>query len=63
MTDLLYVKVKFKQIVDYAFTLRAILKGAKDQFNGIVGQYPDNIDFALPDKPKMIFSSAKKIIG
>lgn len=50
VTDLLDVQVKFEQAKADALTLRANLKGAKDQFNAIVGQYPDNTDFALPNK-------------
>ncbi len=50
VTDLLDVQVKFEQAKADALTLRANLKGAKDQFNAIVGEYPENTDFALPNK-------------
>ena len=50
VTDLLDVQVKFEMAKADALTLRANLKGAKDQFNAIVGEYPGEIDFTLPNK-------------
>jgi outer membrane protein TolC len=50
VTDLLDVQVKFEMAKADALTLRANLKGTKDQFNGIVGQYPEAADFTLPNK-------------
>jgi len=50
VTDLLDVQVKFEMAKADALTLKANLKGAKDQFNGIVGQYPEGSDFTLPNK-------------
>ena len=50
VTDLLDVQVKFEMAKADALTLRANLKASKDQFNGIVGQYPGETDFILPNK-------------
>lgn len=50
VTDLLDVQVKFEMAKADALTLRANLKASKDQFNGIVGQYPGEADFTLPNK-------------
>ena len=49
VTNLIGVQVKFKQAKADALTLRANLKGAKDQLNTIVGQHPENTGFALPN--------------
>jgi protease secretion system outer membrane protein len=50
ITDLLDVQVKFEQAKANDLTLKANLKGAKDQFLQITGMYPDHNDFILPNK-------------
>ena len=50
VTDLLDVQVKFEQAKANDLTLKANLKGAKDQFFQITGQYPEHNDFILPNK-------------
>jgi len=50
VTDLLDVQVKFEQAKADAYTLKANLKSARDQFNAIVGDSPSNMDFLLPNK-------------
>ena len=50
VTDLLDVQVKFEQAKADAYTLKANLKSSRDQFNAIVGDYPSNMDFLLPNK-------------
>jgi protease secretion system outer membrane protein len=50
VTDLLDVQVKFEQAKANDLTLKANLKGAKDQFFQITGQYPSHNDFILPNK-------------
>lgn len=50
ITDLLDVQVKFEQAKANDLTLKANLKGAKDQFFAITGIYPDHNDFILPNK-------------
>ena len=50
VTDMLDVQVKFEQAKANDLTLKANLKGAKDQFFQITGIYPDHNDFILPNK-------------
>ena len=50
ITDLLDVQVKFEQAKANDLTLRANLKSAQDQFYAITGEYPDKMDFVLPNK-------------
>jgi protease secretion system outer membrane protein len=50
ITDMLDVQVKFEQAKANDLTLRANLKAAQDQFNAIVGVYPEKNDFILPNK-------------
>jgi protease secretion system outer membrane protein len=50
VTDMLDVQVKFEQAKANDLTLRANLKAAQDQFNAIVGVYPEKNDFILPNK-------------
>jgi outer membrane protein TolC len=50
VTDLLDIQVKFEQAKANDLTLKANLKGAKDQFMAITGMYPDGTDFILPNK-------------
>ena len=50
VTDMLDVQVKFEQAKANDLTLKANLKAAQDQFNAIVGVYPEKNDFILPNK-------------
>jgi protease secretion system outer membrane protein len=50
VTDLLDVQVKFEQAKANDLTLKANLKGARDQFMAITGHYPESNDFILPNK-------------
>jgi protease secretion system outer membrane protein len=50
VTDLLDVEVKFQQAKANDLTLRANLKGARDQFAAIVGERPADTDFTLPNQ-------------
>jgi len=50
VTDLLDVQVKFEQAKANDLTLRANLKGARDQFAAITGQEAGANDFILPHK-------------
>ena len=50
VTDLLDVEVKFQQAKANDLTLRANLKGARDQFTAIVGERPADTDFTLPNQ-------------
>jgi len=50
VTDMLDVQVKFEQAKANDLTLKANLKGAKDQFFAITGIYPERSDFILPSK-------------
>jgi len=50
VTDLLDVQVKFEQAKANDLTLKATLKGAKDQFFAITGREAEKSDFILPNK-------------